>query len=341
VRSSFLFISFFFLSASYLDAAQPSQQVLLFYANETSPDSTEAANYQKILSWLVKNPSPEIDEIVRSLKRDLQIFKRSVGEDIEAIQRASFPSLIATNETVRSGYVLAKQNELRRIKISVVPTSNYILQSNPLSQSSTFQRYLQIALSEFPPSQYSYALIVKSHGDTQYALTPRLAVRSEETTEQQLVAVANGKVAKSELPEWSKNRLGVTKDDLLGVLNSAFTGKGYVLDWFVLDSCLSDSPDFDFSLFKNVRKVALNRWDRSARYHSLDYDQLKSSSGVSEFLEAQFKIHSQYQVYDTVSFGKKKWLQYLYFLPLFLILVWTLGGRFMRPFFHKKEPSSS
>ena len=210
-------------------AAEMRSEVLVYYANETAPEAREAANYDTVIGWLRTGDHAKHASIANSLMRDRGVFAAAVDVETDVL-RNEIPRLqngpqtiIFTNRLVRQGKCFEWRHgwaSFRELGFPVPQDDNYILAANPLSRSDTLRDVLTFVAKEFPPLRHEFLFITKSHGSSRKAVTPRLAVRAEETNREELLRVAADQVGEEQLPDWA-GRLGISKDDYFSIFADA------------------------------------------------------------------------------------------------------------------------
>ena len=95
-------------------ADQPTSppEVLIYYANETSPDAVELRSWETILDWLRRSERPEAAKIVGQLECDAKEFPAAVDRELAAFRerlpgfRTGTSAVVFTNRLVRDGKYL-------------------------------------------------------------------------------------------------------------------------------------------------------------------------------------------------------------------------------------------
>lgn len=320
-------------------AAKP--EVVIYYSNETSPDQRESQNYETITHWLSSSGEAPALKVVGQLTRDLREFPMAVDQETDALthSRGADPRavIIFTNRLVRSGKFLVK--ETGPAKDTAIPPPkfiSYILTSNPLASPETLQLALTETAKLFDPKLFDFVLITKSHGTSKLALTPRLAVRAEETNQQQLLALLRDENGNHEDVPWIRNRLGIPKEELFSILNNAGKKDGMFFRLVFLESCSSelsqsDTPQTAIQMPTNVASLVTTHGETP--YRTVDYASLLKDPAHEAFsakLEKQLSALSQES--KTQRKGSSMW-RFLYYLPLAALGVYFLltQSLFKRP----------
>jgi hypothetical protein len=232
------------LLVAALPAAASGQQrdeVFIYYANETAPDEVEAMNYATMQAWFRGSTDPKQRQIADYLEEDRLLFQAATDVEMGDLTRGPARALFFTNRLVRRAKclkVLPGRAGPVELPFAVPPDPNYILTSNPLSKVETLAAALALAAREFPPERHEFVLVVKSHGNAKKVITPRWIVRAEETTREEMLAVAAG-THPGPPPAWA-GRLGFGKPEFLGVL--AASGLHFAL--VDVEACGTDTQEF-------------------------------------------------------------------------------------------------
>ncbi|MBY0515092.1 MAG: hypothetical protein K2P78_14460 [Gemmataceae bacterium] len=222
-------------------AGHPRDEVFVYYANETAPDEAEAKNYATMQAWFRGSTDPKQRQIADYLDEDRRLFPAATDVEIGDLTRGPARGLFFTNRLARRGTclkVLPDRLEPVELPFAVPPDPNYVLASNPLSKAETLAAALALAAREFPPDRHEFVLVVKSHGNAKRVITPRWAVRAEETSREEMLAVAAG-THPGPPPAWA-GRLGVGKPEFLAVLGAS----GLPFALVDVEACGTDTPEF-------------------------------------------------------------------------------------------------
>jgi hypothetical protein len=312
ISNAWLFLSSFVFSiatlaptASYAAVNPPAQlisgyrpstnkpEVLIYYSNETAPDERELRNYSTIINWLKSTRDPKALVVVDQLTRDLREFHEAVDIETHAIVQPSNADgtptavFIFTNRLGRKGHFLLKKKEepgVQSLDFKTPIFDSYILSSNPLSDARTFKEALNAVVRLYNPNKYDFVLISKSHGASNLALTPRLAVRAEQTSPSELISLLQGNA--NPLPDWAKNRLGIQKADFMSILGKAGQDAGMFFRLVFLESCYSevsteDSQGTSTSVPHNISALVTTHGETP--YRSVNYAELFNTSSNELF----------------------------------------------------------
>ncbi|MBE2249577.1 MAG: hypothetical protein IAE78_08500 [Myxococcus sp.] len=218
--------------------AASAGEVLVYVANEVSAAPAERANLERIAEWL-RSSGDEGDRLLaEGLITDLALFPSAVDVDQAALTRLG-PSraglVIATNRLAQAGQVLVAQHHgaLASRPLTLPPPRDGREASSPLSNRVALERVLALAAEVFPPASHEFIVVIESHGDAEYALTPRLGLPTEGLTREALLARVHG--ADTAFVE----RYGVTTASLVDLLVELKRTRGFTTKLLVMASCES------------------------------------------------------------------------------------------------------
>lgn len=188
-------------------------EVLVYYANETAPSGEEATNYNRMIAALEKHSKTRF--IAERLSKDTHLFPLIVDEETKDLKeflcskknKAGTALIIFTNRGVRNGVIEYCRNgeAVKTLKYDFMAylTKNdtgiegdFRAENNPLANLKALERALEIVRWKFIPTKYLYSLVTKSHGNATHFLIPRLLVRTDKISAEE---IADELVAK--LPE--------------------------------------------------------------------------------------------------------------------------------------------
>jgi hypothetical protein len=252
----------------------PSHEVLIYYASETTPTEQEANNYSLILTWLDGSGDEHAKTIASQLRKDLKEFPESVDGEIQDIadgwKRLDSPSLdiaIFTNRLARSHKFLVSDSQTGRLVervFSPASSDDYVLSSNTLAQAENLRGALKAVAGVWPPQTSTFVLITNSHGNGRMAVTPRLIVHGETTSQQELLDVIAGRRTAT----WP--RPGITRGDYLRVIADAGDDEKMVFSVVLPHSCNEDPVNPGGRVFPSNVGIWLEVTG-SAPYHMVDY----------------------------------------------------------------------
>ncbi|MEQ8787449.1 MAG: hypothetical protein RIC55_14190 [Pirellulaceae bacterium] len=335
VFSGLFFRAMVLLTFYVAPAVAFGSEVLIYCANETAPEGREQENYDTIIAWLRHDGRPQSLKIAESLETDRRVFAAAVDVEVNDLT-AGAPAgsalaglVVVTNRLLRQNRCLvwqSGQDEIQSTSLKVEPGhENFILAANPLARSEVLASVLAFAADRFDPERHEFVLVVKSHGSGTKVVTPRLAVRAEETSREELLRIANDELPEAELPPWT-DRLGITKQSFLRVLGQAGEQQGIVFSLVFLEAC--NAPQHEFApgeLPPNVRRLLLIR--DNANYINLLYadvlQQEDTSRPFSAALLASTGAKFQLVPPRDESEAPGGLPLYIYFLPLALWLAWV------------------
>jgi hypothetical protein len=322
-------------------------EVFIYCANENSPDDRESKNYAIITEWLLSSEIKTARKISSQLAMDREKFPAVVDEEIADIKRHlpktgnRLRAVIFTNRLVRTGHYLIldhNADEFQQANIDIPKHENYILNSNPLSQPAVLKLILQEVARKFDPAEHRFILLTKSHGNKKKAMTPRLVVRNEETSREEVLKMASGNASEGEPPAWA-GKLGVTKEEYFSILAEAGSEQKMQFSLVVVESCKGDINDeLTQELPGNVTRL-FNSGPRPAQYSSLKYAELLSdmdgnrlfSDLIGESLSDRFQeLHHEAKRFP--------YELLLLFLPLLIWGCWKIARRKKMPTVIEETP---
>ena len=232
-------------AAPTVAAAAGRTEVLVYYTNESAPAGAEARNLEVVTAWFRSSPVPLHHTIAGQLDIDARLSQAAVEINTIEIAHLPFPAVIFSNRLTRAGTCLVVRPDAPPVPhpFTVPPDDHYIVAANPLSKASTLSAALATAAAVFPPDQHDFLLVTQSHGSKVMALTPRLAVRHEETTREELLARATETPPPGPPPAWA-NTVGVTKPQLLAALADAGRDHAMHFSLVYVEACHTDTPEF-------------------------------------------------------------------------------------------------
>lgn len=219
-------------------ARAQKREVLVYLANEPAPTLREGENIGRIVGWLQGSSSEDDRVLAAGILNDLRSFPAQVDSDVAAIgghSNSLSGVLVATNRLLQSGAVLVSSagEVLHRLPFSVTVPRDGREASNPLSSAANLSRVLELAASTFPPHDYDFVVVVESHGDEVYAVTPRLGLPTEGLTEEILINRVHGS------DNAFVERYGITTAALLDLLVDQRRKRDFRTTLLVLASCES------------------------------------------------------------------------------------------------------
>ncbi len=314
-------------------------EVLIYYANENSPNEAERRNYKTIIGWLRSGDTEKLQQMADSLERDTVQFPETVDAEIEVLRHRlrrvtnGVGAVVFTNRSVRSGkYLVFHDGQSAFIEgaIETPQHENLIEASNPLCTPEVFERCLREVARQFDPADHEFILWTKSHGNLEMAMTPRIAVRAEDTNRENLLAVAADNVDDGARPEWVK-RLGVTKQQYFSTLEALGKSHGMRFSLVYVESCEGVlGQDLKVKLPRTVDRM-YTTGNEQANYVNLDldavFDRCTTDTPLGGAMEAALaaKFPGITRRRDGSMFIRRRYL--LYWLPLLVWVVWFVRRR--------------
>ena len=206
-----------------------SDDVLVYYANETRPDVLESTNYKRLIAALLESKMKDAELIVSQLRNDTEIFPRQIETDVGAITAAAlqyrFTAVMFTNELARRGkfqLVDGSSGTVSTKHFDVAPAEqSQIFHYAPLSRRESFQAAAKVVQELQQASGKGLVLVTASHGDEQMALMPRVIVDLSAVEQQEYVAYLRQPESRGgSLPPFIINA-GISKTDFWKDLSAA------------------------------------------------------------------------------------------------------------------------
>jgi hypothetical protein len=306
-----------------------SHEVLIYYASETAPTGQEADNYSLILTWLDGSGDERAKTIATQLRKDLKEFPESVDAEIQDIadgwKRLDSPSLdiaIFTNRLARAHKFLVSDSQTGRLverPFRPASSDDYVLSSNTLAQAENLLGALKAVADVWPPQTSTFVLITNSHGNGRMAVTPRLIVHGETTSQQELLDVIAGR----RTPTWARS--GITRGDYLRVIAKAGDEEKMVFIVVLPHSCNEDPVNTGGAVFPSNVGTWLEVTG-SAPYRMVDYaalfSKIEAGSTVSAALVEQLQKYGMPAEQEISPRNRR--FSFVRFAPLLLTLAFGL-----------------
>ena len=206
--------------------------VFIYYANETSPTIEESQNFKSILN-LLDSVDQGVEKKVaqdtkKSIVKDLNTFGKTVANEVGDIKTALAKNLdskinvvIFTNSMARQGFFEVAKAGKTFVKVEFPKIKNshkwdYISSSNILSNIESFKASLQSVAEIFPPQSHDFALVTKSHGDSEKIVRPKLIFDSTQLDQAKFNALVFNEATRDKLMHISgvKNQTLLAKNNL-------------------------------------------------------------------------------------------------------------------------------
>ncbi|MDZ4820629.1 MAG: hypothetical protein SGJ20_16820 [Planctomycetota bacterium] len=263
-----------------VSAASPTD-VLIYYANEASPNEQEAENYRVMIEWLESSGLEKGLKIAHGFKNEAPLFGGAVATEQKAMEEGALrcqpplPVMVFTNRLAQQGtyrvFRPGRDEAFVTLPIQKIESDNYIITSNPLSQAVILDRALSAAATQFDPKQHRFVLITKSHGGKDLALTVRLARRHEEISREQLIEGLQNPTATV-----APAVVGTSKEEYFDCLQKAGEQYGMQFSLVFVEAC---QGTFELPMIQKLpQNVTLlySSGDRFLQYQTLNYPELFS-----------------------------------------------------------------
>ena len=207
-------------------------QVLIYYANETSPQTFASENYIALLAILRTSSKPLAAEIAASIVADAQHYPAIVQRDIDALLTAAHPlgvdlAIFTNSMALKYEYLFYRaettHTETRRLP-ALAKTLDTILATSPLSRPDIFHAALLDIGSLYPPDSVDAVLITNSHGSADMALMPRVNIDLSLTTSTEVLTQLSHMGANDSrpIPTWATLK-GTNKLEFWRVISEVST----------------------------------------------------------------------------------------------------------------------
>jgi hypothetical protein len=257
-------------------------QLLVYYADETTPEAAQSQNYAALLDILRSSANPRAATVAASIIADADRFPRLVRRDIDALQREAqrlgFDLAIFTNALAFEGnYLLfhADTGITETLKLPAIPsTPSLILATSPLSRPEYLRAGLLSVTALYPNNSLDLVLITNGHGGRDMALIPRVNADLSQAG----AAMAMREMLESDdngtPPAWARPQ-GTSKLAYWQILHEVSAAHGVRFPLVFRETCVSGVRSFTelFAVPDSVSLIAhsgtgdLNGWD-------LDYAQM-------------------------------------------------------------------
>lgn len=328
--------------AAATETAPPARhQVVVFYANETTAQAAQSANYADLLSILRSSRRPFANEIADALERDAREFPAAVRRDVDGLlavaRRRGFDLAVFSNALTLDQhfivYASARGFAENRPFAELGPAPSPALAAAPLSRPD----YLQAALVQvgnlYPPDSLDIILIANSHGAGDLALTPRVFADLTAANATDLMRELEQSTLQDGAPPLWAEYPGTTKVAFWRALNDAGRARGLRYPLVFREVCESGVSSFA-ELFEVPESVGMLAHTGDAMIGTTDIDNVslfdvdgsdaERVHHLSETLRARgIHVDSRAMLwFQPASATVLRMYPYLLFLPLLLWLAW-------------------
>lgn len=319
-----LVLAAFFLPFS-LFASPPLQgPLIVYYANETSPEGKEAENFDQVLKWLSQIDSDVAKEAYKNIDEDRKSFPVVVQAEVEQVLSTQANILIFTNQQMRKATFSFKAlgEKPRELPFeSLLSNTDPVLKANPLSDLQNFEETIKYVASFINQNKFEkIALIFKSHGTKEFALTPRLSFWSFDQDKEELSRILQGE-------ENLLARRGILRENFIKSLRGLRTQIERPVELVVLESCGAPIEKTEYEFGKQAIISFFTNSETEAAYSSIDYSVLVESIDPVGRLSNQLRESSDFMEYKALSTLDRLKRNYVYFIPLLLVFSLFCGLR--------------
>ena len=299
-------------------------EILVYYGNEPTQTPGEEQNLRQLMRWLIDSKKPLHRRLAELLAEDRKLFPETVERDVLQLQTRLTEDLawreqgviVFTNKLARQGSALVHHPGglgLKPIAFSPEPTTDVILEAQPLSDAKTFHRAMRLIASTFPDANARFAAIFKTHATKELAIAPFACVHAVEAQRQEILArlPLDDRVA----PEFAT--VGIRREEFLVALERAG------LSWALLFlDAVYQAPEFS-------GRVRVSRSEVS-KYATIPYAALSPSSeagGLVGSLERTIQIQERAARERGLTDGATSGIRYFLLTPLLFgigLLFWLI-----------------
>jgi len=316
-----------------------SEEVLIFYANETPRDSVNSANYVMLFDAIRKSGVADGDALIEALEHDATVFPKLIEKQANIIADAArtygFNAVIFTNALARKKrfrYATAAGQDIELSAFQKLKNNaGEIWTNSPLAQPEYFRSAIKIATGLAEEKNKDVVLITTSHGDEKMAMMPRVVADLSNIDQSSYVtALQNSTVVDGGPIAWISQR-GISKKQFWQELIASTTGRS--INLVAREACRSGVLSYAeyAKLPSNVNSV-VHFGKENIKIDEINYASLFAELNVHRSLSNQLsdRFAAQGAQIDTpteilwhlvVGSFKKYWAALLY-VPL---LLWLIG----------------
>jgi hypothetical protein len=321
--------------------------VVVYYANETSAETSSSQNYRELFD-ILDNDSGSLSRLVaESISGDVVRFRNLVDRDLnDLIQAASqrrFDLIAFTNDLAAKHEFVAYASDLDQLSYQnlpvLPPAPNVVLATSPLSRPDFLRSALSIVAERYPPDTLDVLLIANSHGSAEMALMPRVNVDLSSSAAKDELKNALRTNDRSSATGLIKLQ-GTTKVDFWNVLKNVSDGRSVRFPLVFREACGSGIRSWEeyYSIPNSVSLIAHTAMEdfagESISYANI-FRNVKNSRNLVSAVEAglaQSGVHvnSASWIWGWVVFIEMGALpRFLFFAPVVLWVFW-LGATHFR-----------
>lgn len=285
------FVVLVLLGNAVATASQP-RQVIVYYANETSPTAPASPNYQKLFEYLRISHPDWAETVITALTKDAELYpahvERQIGVIARAAQDMATDAVIFTNDLARKGLFRLVRSTGETLEVPAFRdlqlAPNPILDESPLSRPETFAEALAI-LARLPETkERGVILITSSHGDETKAIIPRVTADLSRTDPQALASA----VQQDEEPILWAVESGISKAAFWEILATAGSKLSFSL--IFRDACRSGVGTFsEYSRIPTNVAMIAHTGSRDIKLDEIDYAALFADASGTTPLAPQLE----------------------------------------------------
>jgi hypothetical protein len=329
-------------------------QIVLYYANETTVQAARSDNYAALLSILRMSANPLAPEIMNALVEDAKEYPAAVQHDIDQLltvaRRRAFDLAIFSNTLALDRQYLFYRAAAGVVEIGQLPelpgAPSPALATAPLSRPEYFDAALREVGARYPPDSLDVILITNSHGAGDLALTPRVFADLTNVNVPALWAELDRPAAGAgERAVWAAFP-GTTKRDYWNVLNEVSRWRGLRFPLVFRQACESGPSSWaEIGAVPSSVDAVAHTADAMLGFSDVDDAAALDTDATGAVRVRQLSVALEKSGIE-VDRRPMLWLPlarsalarnypFLFFLPLAAWLAWqcrTLIGSFRRPY---------
>jgi hypothetical protein len=235
--------------------AEGKPTLLIYYANETVPESLSSNNNRALFAALAHQDGHFADTVRSSVQFDAEHFEASVDADVATLvadaKSRGFDLAVFTNELALAHHFIFVKNGIGSTTYfdGLEGSTSSALLFSPLAVPKNLRAALQLALGQ---EQYgSFAFILNSHGTKNFAAVPRIAADFLSLPLARLASLLIDTMDQD--PIKSLIISGLTKDDFWDILGEVSRYSKTRISIVVNESC--DSGPYTWKHYNLMRSA--------------------------------------------------------------------------------------
>jgi hypothetical protein len=320
----FAFIAFISFGTALFAAANEaktgrSQQVLIYYGNETTPAAAGSKNYGVLLTSLRDHGGQQGADLAAAIEDDAKISPAVVRGEVQALLRGcgrlNADIVVFTNELTLAGRFMFCRAASSTVETApfdgVAASPDHILDLTPLSRPEYFRAALERAGALFAERPVEAILLTHSHGGAEMALMPRVSADVADLDSAILRHILDFRDGN---PSWATLK-GTSKREYWRALSDVSRAYGMRFALVFRQACESGLDSFaEFRSIPNEINVIAHTAMADLPYGKIDYGALLSAAAATPDMAEAFagNLRAQGMRVDT------KWSFLLWLIPVYL-----------------------